>query len=136
MAERIIVFGLFCGVCYLGYLGLMRWQMRQVKRGAPTDPLLADLRPNLPAIVYFTTPVCQVCQFQQTPVIEQLRREAGVQIVHVDAYAQPEIADRWGVLSAPTTFVLDTCGQPCAVNNGLADAQTLRSQLGLTDGDR
>jgi len=131
MTERIIIFALFCAVCSLAYLGLRRWQMMRPARSAASDPLLADLRPDLPAILYFTTPMCQVCKLQQAPVLERLRRADVVQVIHVDASAQPEVADRWGVLTAPTTFVLDAQGQPRAVNNGLADETTLRRQLGL-----
>jgi len=34
--------------------------------------------------------------------------------------AQPEIASQWGVLSVPTTFVIDAQGNPRYVNHGVA----------------
>lgn len=128
MLERILIFVVFCTVCYGAYQALQRWQIRRISK---IDPLLAGLRLDIPTIVYFTTPLCHVCKFQQTPVLEQLQREAAVQVIRVDAAEQPDAAERWGVLTAPTTFILDQRGLPRAVNNGVADERTLCQQLGL-----
>jgi thioredoxin 1 len=96
-----------------------------------TDPVLRCLKPNVPAIVYFTTPTCVPCRTQQQPALARLQTELGdhVQIVSIDAAENPDIADRWGVFSAPTTFVLDSQGKPRQVNHGVADADKLRRQI-------
>ena len=83
-----------------------------------------------PTIVYFTTPFCMPCKTQQQPALTQLRSELDhVQVVQIDATEQPDVADRWGVFSAPTTFILDTLGQPREVNHGVADVHKLRRQI-------
>jgi hypothetical protein len=44
------------------------------------------------------------------------------------------VADYWGVLSAPTTFIIDARGQPRAVNHGLASMEKLLRQLEASEG--
>jgi len=52
-----------------------------------------------------------------------------VQVIEVNALNQPDAADRWGVLSIPTTFVLDGRGALREVNRGVAGTDTLKQQL-------
>ncbi len=107
------------------------WQLRRVRYIADRDPLLSELRPGIPAILYFSSPVCAPCHMQQRPALQRLLDELGdrVQVLEVNALEQREVADRWGVLSVPTTVVLDRRGRPRAVNNGVTGPETLRRQL-------
>lgn len=129
--DRLLTFALIVGALLLGYAALRRWQMRRVAGLADHDPLLATLRPGVPTIVYFTTPTCAPCQTRQKPALRALLADLGdsVQIVEVDAMAQPDAANRWGVLSVPTTFILDRQGRPRQVNYGVAGADKLKRQL-------
>jgi len=92
-------------------------------------------RSGLPALVYFTTPTCAPCKTVQRPAIEQLRGRFGYwfQVIEVDASSQPDVAQEWGVLSVPTTFVIDASGKPRYVNHGVTNAATLIKQLELDD---
>lgn len=78
--------------------------------------------PRKPTLLYFTTPNCTPCKTIQRPAIERLKQLLGdrVQIIEIDAESQPELARQWGVLSVPTTFVLDAQGNPRHVNHGVA----------------
>ena len=94
----------------------------------------ADLpngRPDRPVLVYFTTPTCAPCKTIQWPAIQKAHGQLGkrFEIVEIDAAAKPEMARRWGVMSVPTTFVLDARGQARYVNNGIARADKLIKQL-------
>jgi thioredoxin-like negative regulator of GroEL len=133
MIERLLIVLLLAAVGVLVYRWQTRRQLQQISSGSKRDPLLADVRPGVPVIVYFTTPGCLPCRTRQQPALKTLQASTGasVQILTVDATEQPEAADRWGVMSAPTTFVLDENGHALAVNHGVADADTLRQQLGL-----
>ncbi len=99
---------------------------RRVRRG------LENLLPGIPGILYFTMPDCAPCRTRQRPALEQLQAvlgAAGVQVIEVDAAAQPELADFWGVLSVPTTFIIDSSGRPRRVNHGVQRAGALQKQI-------
>lgn len=129
--DRVVAALVIVSLMVVAYGLLRRWQVRRAARIAPADPLLAALRPGVPAILYFTTPTCAPCKTRQRPALRALQADLGdaIQVIEVDAFAQPEAATRWGVLSVPTTFILDRRGRPCQVNHGVADADKLKRQL-------
>jgi thiol-disulfide isomerase/thioredoxin len=129
--DRFLLFGLIAGGLGLGYLGLRRWQLYCAAKTVLIDPLLRGLRPGVPTVVYFTSPECGPCRFQQEPALDRLRADLGehVQVIEINALEDTEAATRWGVLSVPTTFVLDPQGQPRAINYGVAGAEKLRAQV-------
>ncbi len=131
MIERIVVTLLLVAIGIVVYGGLRRYHVHRVAATVAADPILRDLKPNIPAIVYFTTPTCVPCRTQQQPALTRLQTELGdhLQIVSIDAAENPDVANRWGVFSAPTTFVLDSRGRPRQVNHGVADADKLRRQI-------
>lgn len=101
-------------------------------RRAQTKRLgLETMQAGLPTILYFTTPSCAPCRTVQAPAIAQLAAlyKGALQVVKIDAQAQPEVADHWGVMSVPTTFVIDPAGKPRFVNNGVTRAEKLQEQL-------
>jgi hypothetical protein len=83
------------------------------------------------AVVAFSTPECVTCRAAQKPALRSLgsRLGAALQIIEVDAAEQPALARAWGVLSVPTTFVLDGEGRPREVNHGFASAEKLMGQV-------
>lgn len=113
------------------YWAWTRWQVWRLAHGRAALPGLESFRPGLPAILYFTTPDCVPCRTTQRPALERLSTElAGhLQIVEVDATVRPELADQWGVLSIPTTFIIDASGQPRRVNHGVTGTAKLKQQL-------
>ena len=92
---------------------------------------LENFIPGSPAILYFTTPACIPCKTVQRPAIQSLKRkvEDGLQVIEVDASAQPELANHWGVLSVPTTFIINKRGEPRHVNHGVTRAEQLLKQI-------
>ena len=92
---------------------------------------LESLRPGIPAILYFTSPTCAPCKTIQRPELARLQEQMGdrVQIIQVDCTERPELASYWGVLSVPTTFIIDAKGQPRGVNHGVTRAAKLLKQL-------
>jgi thiol-disulfide isomerase/thioredoxin len=131
MLERLLIAGLLIGVGTLLWIAFNRMSVRRMAQLAPADPVLADLRKNTPAILYFTTPSCIPCRTLQQPALVALEAELGlgIQVIQIDSVEQPDIADRWGVFSAPTTFILDENRTPRQVNRGVASIETLKRQI-------
>jgi hypothetical protein len=59
-----------------------------------------------------------------------------LQVIEIDAVAQPDLADHWGVLSVPTTFIIDGYGQVRRVNHGVASADKLHAQIEEVTGNQ
>ena len=115
-----------------GGLGLIllyqRWLRLRIR------PLLPDLgHPHSHAftLVYFTTPTCAPCKTIQRPAIESLKKILGsaLQVIEIDASERPDLASRWGVLSVPTTFIIDPRGEVRHVNHGVVRAEKLLLQI-------
>ena len=97
---------------------------------------LETIRPGIPAILYFTTPTCVPCKTIQRPALAKLqeRLSDSIQVIEVDAAVQPELANYWGVLSVPTTFIIDGRGRPRRVNHGVSSADKLQKQIEEVEG--
>jgi thiol-disulfide isomerase/thioredoxin len=87
--------------------------------------------PNKPVLVYFTTPTCAPCKTVQRPAIDKIAKLLGekLHVVEIDATQRPDLAKTWGVMSVPTTFLLDSRGEARYVNNGVARAEKLMEQI-------
>ncbi len=130
MLQRLFILIAFCVIMYVTYRVVIKWQLSKAGQLKDVDPLLSEVNLSIPTVVYFTTPMCALCRTTQRPAFDRLRAKTDpVNIVKVDATADPESAQRWGVLSVPTTFVLDKIGNPVKVNNGFVDEHKLSAQL-------
>ena len=135
MIERLIFAGILMALGAVAYCVVQRCHLSQLAKSVEIDPILSDLKRDVATIVYFTTPMCIPCKTQQQPALRKLQVELGdeqLQIVQIDATQDPSAAERWGVMSAPTTFVLDKMFQPKHINHGVADVNKLKRQLGIT----
>ena len=135
---RLAITAALIGLGLGSYWSWNQWQLRRLRRRRTGVPGLESLRPGLPAVLYFTTPDCIPCRTTQRPALARLKTElaGGVQVVEVDAAARPAVADYWGVLSVPTTFILDPTGQPRRVNHGVTSTEKLKGQLEEITGRR
>ena len=116
------------------YWAWNKFQLRRLSGRRGTQEALRgleDLRPGVSGILYFTTPDCQVCLTAQKPALQRLQADLGdgLQVVEVDASAQTDLADYWGVLSVPTTFIIGTDGRPHSMNHGLTSKEKLLHQI-------
>lgn len=94
-------------------------------------PGLQQARPGVPALLYFTTPTCAPCKTVQRPAIQRVQEKVGdrLQVIEIDASQQTDLAGQWGVLSVPTTFVIDAAGRPRHVNHGVTPPEKLLRQV-------
>jgi thioredoxin-like negative regulator of GroEL len=128
-AAAIIIFAGI--VLYMLVTRARLYLLRQRSSNGKQPAGLEEFREGTPAILYFTTPDCIPCRTTQGPAIEALREQFRdrVQIIKIDAAERADLANYWGVLSVPTTFIIDSAGQPRHVNNGVTLAPKLRQQL-------
>jgi thioredoxin 1 len=87
--------------------------------------------PKKPTIVYFTTPDCAPCKTVQRPALQKLADLLGekLHVIEIDASEHPDVARTWGVMSVPTTFLLDEKGTAKYVNNGVVRLEKLMEQV-------
>ena len=137
MDSEILIRALWAAAIAGGGLGAYWLANRIILARARGKRLgLESIRPGIPAILYFTTPTCAPCKTVQRPALRGLKERLGdcLQVIEVDASARPELADYWGVLSVPTTFVIDSQGRPRRVNHGVASAERLLRQIEEVEG--
>ena len=122
LAIVIIGFGIFAYWCI--------HQRLLLKAQNNAFSLFSQL-PEKPVIVYFTTPDCAPCKTIQRPALNKLSSLMGdkLEVIEIDATQHPDLAKQWGVLSVPTTFLLDARGEARYVNNGVARVEKLMEQL-------
>jgi thioredoxin 1 len=128
ITQRILISVLILG----GGFGLYRLvNMVVLSRVRGRKLGLESITPGVPAILYFTTPTCVPCKTVQRPALEKVTGllEDQVQVIEVDCTERPELAEFWGVLSVPTTFIIDGSGQPRQVNHGVTRSEKLLAQL-------
>jgi len=105
--------------------------LNRAAKAVPAAQEDAMFQTGRPAVLYFTTPDCATCKAFQRPQLNRFSGMLGerVQVVEIDAQSQPDLAGRWGVMSVPTTFVLDAAGKPRHVNHGAVTAEKLAEQV-------
>ena len=130
-AEIVLRFGLAVVIIGLGAFAYWLVNQRLLIRARSNVFTLFNTLPNKPVLVYFTTPDCAPCKTIQRPAINRVSHVLGeeLEVIEIDATERPDLAKAWGVLSVPTTFVLDTRGEARFVNNGVARAEKLLEQI-------
>lgn len=137
MDRLLVLAGLVLGLSLLVFAArvVARRRLRR-SRALPTDEIwkaLGTAPDGRPAVVAFSTPSCAACHTAQRPALGQLesRARGAVRVLEVDAAARPEVARKFGVLTVPTTAILDPSGRLTALNNGFAPLSRLAEQVGL-----
>lgn len=130
-SDILLRSGLAIAIIALGVLAYWLLNQRLLVRAKQNVFTLFNQLPNKPVIVYFTTPECVPCKTVQRPALNQVSQLLGerLEVVEIDATQRPDLATAWGVMSVPTTFLLDAGGKARFVNNGVTRAEKLMEQL-------
>lgn len=132
MSEDILLRFALAGVIIIfGTLAYWLINQRILVRARSNVFTLFQTLPNKPVIVYFTTPDCAPCRTVQRPALNQVSKLMGetLEVIEVDASERPDLAKTWGVMSVPTTFLLDARGEARYVNHGVARVEKLMEQI-------
>jgi thiol-disulfide isomerase/thioredoxin len=129
--ETLLRFGIAIVIIGLGAFAYWLVNQRLLVRARNNVFTLFNTLPDKPVLVYFTTPDCAPCKTIQRPAISRVSNVLGenLEVVEIDATERPDLAKVWGVMSVPTTFVLDARGEARYVNNGVARAEKLLEQI-------
>ena len=129
--DILLRLGLTLGIIAIGLFAYWFINQRLLLRAQNNVLSLLSPLPNKPVIVYFTTPDCAPCKTIQRPALNHISGVMGdkLQVIEIDAIARPDLAKQWGVMSVPTTFLLDARGKAHYVNNGVARVEKLMEQL-------
>ena len=137
MLERLLLLAAL-GACVALGVAVARFVARRRLRRLQAEPdgaLLAHLGARAdgrPTLVQFSTPSCAACLTAQMPAVAEVEAHVGarqLRVVHVDAAHQPDVAHAFGIMTVPSTVVLDSAGRVAAVNHGFASSQQLVEQL-------
>jgi thioredoxin 1 len=131
ISEILLRFMAAIGIILSGLVAYRLVNHHLLGRAKSNLPGLYNPLPNKPVIIYFTTPDCAPCRVVQRPAIEKVISLLGekLHVVEIDATKRPDLAKTWGVMSVPTTFLLDARGEARYVNNGVARAEKLIQQI-------
>jgi thiol-disulfide isomerase/thioredoxin len=109
-----------------------RLTLSRLAKAQVNQPGLENFDTGRPGILYFTNPDCVPCKTVQRPELERLKTQlngVGLQIMEVDCHERPDVATEWGILSVPTTFIIDQTGRPRRVNHGVTRKEKLAEQI-------
>jgi thiol-disulfide isomerase/thioredoxin len=134
--ERLVLLLIVVAIVVAAWL-LLRWYLAwRVGRIALQPPpaevlgvLLAPDSPAMPTLLYFTTDECAQCRFQQRPILERLASATMLPIVTINAIESQDLARHYGILTVPSTVLLDAQRKPVAINHGLAKLEKLHTQI-------
>ncbi|MEE8415066.1 MAG: thioredoxin family protein [Desulfobacterales bacterium] len=128
MYERLAI-TLF--VLIIAVIGMQVVRRRGIQRAQNSMQHLG-IAPGIPAIVYFWSSGCHQCRSVQKPVLERAVEEYGeenLQLISYNVDESSDIAKAWGVMTIPTTFIVDQNGEVLYANYGLATDGMLHRQL-------
>jgi thiol-disulfide isomerase/thioredoxin len=137
LAERLLILVVSVVVISLAVLATRLWARRHTTRlmSAAGGVLLEALdatSDGRPMLVTFSTPSCAACHTAQAPAVEHVQQQLGpskLRVFKVDSASQPDVARAFGVLTVPSSVVLDPNGRVSAVNHGFAPSQKLLKQV-------
>lgn len=91
----------------------------------------ADASLSLVRILAFSSDDCRQCHEMQIPALQRVldARGSQVSVAEVDTPNSPDLAQRYRILTLPSTVIMDAAGRTHAVNYGFANTQLLLDQV-------
>ncbi len=130
IARLVILIAVALAVAAVwGALRLWRGvRLRHLRAQSPFEDIVPA---GKPAVVAFWAPYCRDCHTLQEPALTRLEHDLSdrVTVKSLSALDYPELVDELGILTVPSTVVLDANGEVRHLNLGYASDAKLREQL-------
>jgi hypothetical protein len=130
VAERLaLLVGVALVAALIVYV-VRRWLAARAaaRAGAALPADLPIEHSGAPTVVYFYGAGCPACPTQRA-ALESLKERAPLNVVPIDAAADGRLAEWAGVLTVPSTALVDPAGRLQRVNHGFRSADELADQL-------
>ncbi len=92
-----------------------------------------EIYSGLPTILYFWSPDCKQCNLQEHYInesISKLENSVGkVNFRKINALLESEFAEKFNIITVPTTIVLSSTGQITSRNHGLVNSVKIIEQF-------
>lgn len=121
MLERIILIVFLTLIGSAAILALKQIQLFRLGRQAASGQ---------PRLLYFRSDNCAPC-ITQAHYLEQVMESwnGRLTIEKIDTDAEPAKANQYGILTLPTTILVDTVGEVRQINYGLTSSRKLNNQV-------
>ncbi len=124
--ERLLIIGLLTLIGTGAFMFFKHGQLRHINRH------VTAFTSGQPTLLYFRSDTCGTCPTQARYLEKLADDENGrFAIQSIDVDTEPEKAKQYGVMTLPTTMILDTTGQVKEINYGLTPSHKLSKQLAL-----
>jgi hypothetical protein len=130
--ERLLILLVILVVGAIVYMLWRIWQGTRLQRltyHESPDIVRKTIGAQGPAILYFTAADCTQCHYRQAPILSELTQEHAITVHRLDAARQEELVRHYGIMTVPSTVILNKDLQPAAINHGLALRPHLDEQL-------
>ena len=124
MIERLLIVLILTLVGSVVYTAVRQLHMRRLGRKTAGN--------GRPTLLYFRSEHCAPCVTQSRYLEQVAQKWNGRLAIHkIDADAEPEKAQQFGVFTLPTTILIDKLGAVRQINYGLTNDQKLSQQLNV-----
>lgn len=131
MIERLLIL-LGVTLAVVAVWGALRaWRSITLRRLSSQSPFSSIVPPGKPAVVAFSAPYCRDCHTLQEPALARLEQNLSqrVNVKSLSALDYPDLVEQLGILTVPSTVVIDAQGTVRHLNLGYASDTKLREQL-------
>jgi len=127
MGERLLI---VAGVAIASFVlyRLFVWAQRRRATAALRQSVEEISTHGHARVLYFRSDSCASCR-TQARLFEHIDEDLQARIEMVDVDREPERARAYGILTLPTTFVVDAYGEVVHANYGVVQPHKLRGQL-------
>lgn len=122
MIERLLITGLIGLFSVAGFEIFSGMRRKQATAASQVTRYTSG-----PHILYFRSESCTGCA-TQTELMTRLDDDLQSVIQKVDVDVDPQLAQAYGVLSLPTTLIMDAGGNARYINYGVVNPKKLTSQ--------